>query len=453
MLASLGIGVSGLLAAQRALDVTAHNMANVNTPGYSRQRIELVSQPPNQFANMTLGNGVKIAGITRVRDELLDAGARTALAQLGAHDARADALSRTERLAGTTEDGLSSKLSQLFGAWDDLARNPTSLTARSAVLNNGESFATAMRDAVRTLDQIASDSAAKLGATVDEVNALSARVADLNAQILDITTRGGRPNDLLDQRAIALDELARKAGATVRVVDNDQVDVMVDGGLLVSGTKASVLVADGDVVTWDNSTTPLRLGGEAGALIAIEATDLTPLRGRLDLLADGVRAAVNAVHAGGIDLNGDAGGDFFSGTGASDFRVAAGLGAAEVAASTSGAPADGNQAAAMVALRSGLIIGTPLAPTPPSLTAAQSIADLVAQVGRGIASAQQGRDSAQASVGGLRSQQTQQSGVNLDEELTNMLKYQHAYEAAARVITAADEMLDILINRTGLVGR
>jgi len=190
-----------------------------------------------------------------------------------------------------------------------------------------------------------------------------------------------------------------------------------------------------------------------GAEQDVATGGLDDLRTRLDLLAVGLRDALNTAHATGFDLDGNAGGTLFTGTGASNIAVDAAITPRRLAASTTGAAGDGNNALVISALRDQSIIGSVNAPTSLTLRPRDALADLTAVVGVSAAAADQTAQMVDAALAAADSRRDDVSGVSIDEEMTQMLRYQRAYEASARVVTAMDDVLDTLVNRLGLVGR
>ncbi len=287
-----------------------------------------------------------------------------------------------------------------------------------------------------------------MASSVDEVNDLAGRVADLNAKITDALAKGSAPNDLLDQRDVALDRLAALTGATTRAGSAPgQVDVQVGGAALVAGLVTRPLVATRSgtgvpgVAFVDG---PATVGGELGAAVRVLSVDLPQFSAQLDDVAVRLAGDVNAVHAAayGLDSGGPGsppdGGAFFTGTDARSLAVRAGLTERGIAVSASGAKTDGNAALTMSGLRSA---GDP------------TVGDLVRGLtGRlGAASAAATRDAATAGAGlsAATALRDSANGVNIDEEMVDLVKYQHAYQAAARVISMADDFLDTIINRMG----
>ena len=449
--ASLHIGASSLYAAQRAAELAAHNVANANTPGYTRQRLEISTAVPTPgTAGMRgdgmRGNGVTVLSVDRLRDLMSDMSFRNDAAASGSADARADVLSRVEGVLGSYPDGAPAALDRLFAAFEQLNRTPQDPAARAGVLSAGREVAASLGGAAAQLDQARADIGERMRASVEEVNVLAAQVADLNLEIADAVNSAQSPNDLLDRRDLALDRLATLTGATVRRGENSQVDVLVGGAPLVTGTTSRSLAVTttpaGYGTTFTDDGSPATTGGQLGALGRAANLELPSFTAQLDEVAAALASRFNEVHARGYGLDGDPaagpdGGDFFSGTTAATLQVRAGLTERGLAASASGSPADGNHALELAGLREG----------------APSLGDLLRGVGSrlGAAAASSGRDAktASAALTGSEQRRASANGVNVDEEMVDLVKFQHQYQAAARVISMADGFFDTIINRMG----
>lgn len=453
---SLNIGVSGLRAAQRAMEVVANNIANVNTEGYSRQRVELVNGRPVPGTHGTRGDGMRGTGVTvadvvRARSNLVDTALRSESQTQASWSARAEIMGRAEQVLGPFGQGTPQALASFFASWEELSLQPESPAARQAVLQAGATLAGSFRSAASDLDELASGTAQQVRDDVAEVNRLAAQVAHLNAGIADATVGKQSPNDLLDQRDQLLDRLASLAGVTVRTGELDRVDVFIGGRALVRGETVERLTAtDGTpaAIGWElgGAAAP---GGRLGGL-ADSATTLGSLRAELDAVANDLKTLVNDTHAAGFDRHGVAGQAFFGGTlGAGDLTLdLSDTDLVAAAATSGGAPVDGNHALAMAGLRAGVLTGGLTGKTPED-----GLHGLAARLG-GLAS--ESAASALASnevLNSLRQDRAEVSSVSTDEEMADMVRYQRAYEAAARVFTTMDQMLDRLINSTGLVGR
>ncbi|MEO8694892.1 MAG: flagellar hook-associated protein FlgK [Acidimicrobiales bacterium] len=457
MLRGLSIAASGLNAAQRGLDVTAHNIANANTVGYTRQQVVQVANKPSiggvpLQGPGTFGNGATVQEVRQLRDGLVDDIRRTSLSDKGAAQHLATAMRDLEAIVGPLDSGLSADFDNFWNSWNEVNLHPEQVAPRGAVIDAAQKLAADLRNARAQIDGISTRCTQQLGADAQEVNAAAREVASLNQTILEVTSGGGQPNDLFDQRAIAIDRLAELTGATIRR-NGPTVDVVVGGAILVSGGTASTMAVSGNPPTVTVDGAVAKVGGAMGAAQQVAGSGLDDLRTRLDLLAVGLRDALNSAHANGFDLDGNPGGPIFTGTGASSFAVDAALTARRLAASATGAAADGNNALVISGLRDGTIIGSVNAPASLTLRTRDALADLTAVVGVSAAAADRTEQMVGSALAAADARRDEVSGVSIDEEMTQLMRYQRAYEAAARVVTAMDDVLDTLVNRLGLVGR
>lgn len=452
----LSVALSGLYAQRRGLDVTGQNIANANTDGYTRQRVTLesVGAPavPAMWSTWTgAGGGVQVSGIDRLSDAFLETRVRDGHATLKDLTAGRDVLAQIEQLfpePGT--QGLQAHLSDLWAAFGDVANQPADLSARSQLLQRASIVTDWLNQTSAQLVTQGQSATTDLGVMTQEVNTTAAQIADLNGAIAQGSAAGASVNELADKRDQLSLKLAELVGATSRTDDQGQVTVSVSGSPIVSGTHAEAVqlaVSAGTVtLQWarDGSTVALSSGQMHGLVDAVNTT-IPAWSARLDAFAADLANQVNTVHQAGYDLNGNAGGAIFSGTTAASIHVAI-TDPALVAASS--VPPSGG----VVSLDSGnadALAAVGARTTSPDATYRQLVSDL------GIASqtASQRTDTQTAITTNLDSAHESQSGVSIDEEMTNLLSYQRAYEAASRVITAVDSTLDTLVNRTGLVGR
>jgi flagellar hook-associated protein 1 FlgK len=428
----LQTSLRGLLAEQRALDVTSHNVANANTEGYSRQEAQMqaagaLALPPVG----QLGSGVDVSAYKRIRDSFLDLQYRAQAMQVGASTTRADALDQAElRLGEPGDNGIAARLNSFWGSWADLANAPESGAARQALVEDARTLTSAVNSLDGGLQTVADQSAAELSALTasgGELHQMSRELAGLNAAIRDAQAVGGQPNDLLDRRDLLLDKLSGLA----------QVSVSGDGAgsiRITLGGAAAPLV-DGSTLTWPPPamTSP---GGKIGALMELSSPTGTIASYRSDLatFAQTLTTQVNAIYqpAAGVDFL------------AYDAATATlSLNPAVTAASVragAGASGDNSAARALAELR-----GTAGGPD-------DLYARLVTRIGTQVADARRGTLNATALSNSIEDRRQSTAGVSLDEEMTNLIRFQRGYQAAARAMSTTDEMLDTLINRTGRVG-
>ncbi len=447
-LTGLRIGSSGLVAAQRALETAAHNVANSNTVGFSRQRVEMTASNPIGTSRGLLGpgatgQGVGVDAVSRASNTLVTANYRETAAQLAAWDARAGFFGRAEQVLGPLDEGTSQALTAFWNSWESLSQAPESATSRDQVLDSGRNLASSLNDAYRRLGDLRRDGGLEMKTVVSQVNDLARDVATLNGQIKEAVTRGDTPNDLMDKRDLALASLSRLAGAQSSFQADGDARVTLNNLPLVDSVRADTLEVTGTppTVVWERDGSAVAAAGQLGSLAELVSTGTDDLLARLDEIASELTAVVNVAHRAGFGLDGVDGRDFFQGTGAGDIALDSALTNATIAASSSGAAADGNYALEMGGLRSVASVT--------GQTVAELLNNLQGNLGREASHAVNQRNLAAIVVDDAAASLAAVSGVSTDEELTEMLRFQRGFEASARVITIIDEMLDRLINGTG----
>lgn len=464
--AGLRLAESALAAARAGMTVTGQNIANQTTTGYTRQRLEQTpSAAPGQTGlwptTFSTGAGVSVTGVSRLGDNLLDARVRDALGASGFWAARATAAGQAEAaMAEPTADGLAANLNRFWAGWSDLANTPDAAAAQ-VVLTNAQVLIGQVAAGYQTVAGQWSDLRGQVDRQVADVNAVAGQVATLNGQIRDALLSGRNANELIDQRSVLAQQLASSVGATGVVEADGTLTLRVDGNALVSGDASRSLVVSGPrtiadagriAVAWaDRPGTPISVtGGTIGGTIstlapASEGGTLASVAAACNETATALATAVNDVHRTGETPGGAAGGDFFAldpgGPAALGLRVIP-TGLADLALAAPGAGAKDTTIADRISA-----LGT--AATGPSKVWSSFVTGFAVTV----AGDRQRADIADMGAVAAVTAQQSNASVDGDEETINLLTYQTAYQAAARVLTAVDEALDLLINRTGLVGR
>ncbi len=323
----LNTSISGLLAFQRAIDATSQNIANVSTPGYSRQRAEMVTRPAQMFSNGWVGNGVEVATTRRVYDEMISDQVRVASSSFSDLDAYSTLMNRVNNLFANTTTGLTPSLQKFSNALQDVASNPTSSSARQVLLSEANGLADRLKSYDSQLAEIGKQIEAQVSGEASEISTLSKGIADLNDQIATAYARANQPpNDLLDQRDLLLDKLASHVDISTVKQDDGQINVFIGSGQpLVVGKQASSLIATADpydatrhnVALKGPGGTPVDItasitGGSLGGTMAFRSEMLDPTRNTLGRISVALTETINAQHRSGIDLSGAMGGDLFS---------------------------------------------------------------------------------------------------------------------------------------------
>ncbi|BAS28798.1 flagellar hook-associated protein FlgK [Limnochorda pilosa] len=467
----LGIEIAkrALMAHQRSLDVTSHNVGNANTPGYTRQVGILQATPPiDAWPEGQVGTGVNVTQIRRMHDAFTQIQLLQEDSTLGYWEQIAGGVGQVERfLMEPTESGIGQALDWFWEAWNELSKRPESIPEREVVLERARGVADAFRHTRQQLHELRVDLDRQIRVQVDEVNTLADRIAQTNKEIAKVVRLGQQPNDLMDKRDQLLRDLSQVVGFTIEDGRDGQINVRMGDHMLVDEDRAYVLQvvnvtqdgASGFVdpplqaarVEWVADSQQLaQPGSKLGAMVELRDSRIVQWIKDLDALARDLITAVNNLHNDAsnpntYDLNDNAGGDFFSGASALDIGLALTTPEEIAAADALGEPGNGNVAAAIAALAN---VDLPTL----GMTPDESVEALLARVGSLGQEAQVRVDSQEVLMNHLENQRAAVSGVSLDEELTNMLRFEHAYSASSRVLTAVDSMLEQLITRTGRVG-
>jgi flagellar hook-associated protein 1 FlgK len=456
---------TALWAAQRGLDVSGQNVANVNTAGYSRQRVEQQSVsggtvPAVHSVSDGLGGGVNADTVIRIRDAFLEARAQTEHASTAQLTVRSDTLSQIEQAFREPGDtGIQSMLADVWAGWSDVANNPKELGARSQVIESMQTLAAGIRTTSAALDQQRDQTIDSVETLAQDVNKALSSVAELNDAIKRASMAGLPANELADKRDALVLSLSEKIGATSSPGGLGMVDVLVGGSTMVSGGKAMQVAYDTAVpavLTTAPGGSKLAVGGTAGGLIEALGT-ITEYQADLDERATDLAAAFNTAHAEGYDQSGAVGTPLF--------------GAADGGTITAGNLTLKVTDPGLIAAAATKPIVLDSSPTTPIVSSDGGNADafyklslaangvdanyrkMIVRLGVDASVATRNVEVQSVIANQVDSSRESVSGVSLDEEMTNMMSFQHAYSAASRMVTAIDEALDVLINRTGLVGR
>ena len=450
----LSIASSAIRTHQQSIDVTAHNIANATTDGYSRQVPVLSQLPPVRLAQGIFGSGVKIDDIARVRDAYMDRSFRRETSSAAGFRSRAGLLTQVETLLREPSDrGLGFGMDALFTAFSDLAANPGDLPSRTVVREAGRSLAAHFNALNADLDDLRDATEDQLTASVDRINELATQIAALNEKVVATEVGGGTSGDLRDARDRAVDELSTLIPIQVVERTNGRVGVIAAGSTLVDGAHFNTLdvrVSMGTISMGvvGNPSSLSRPGAATGGLLTFLNTDLPAMQTGLDDLARALVEEINLLHQAGTNPDGNSGIDFFDPTG---------LDANSIALS-----ADVLAGATAIAAGAGDLLGTYLAgandvalaisglrdTSLPTLgeTPGGALSNLVVGLGSTLRTVEHNAEAHESLSDQADSRRISYSGVSTDEELVKLIQFQTAYQAAARVITVADEMIDSLIN-------
>lgn len=507
----LSIVVKGLFAQQRALDVTGHNVANVNTDGYSRQRAVLETTKPEEVmgGRGMLGTGVDVQQIERIRNSFLDVKFWGENMVLGEWEARSEILAEVEAVFNEPSDaGLNTVIDQFFGSLQELTKDPGSLTVRALVRQRAIAFTNTLNRMAKQFKKIQTDINFAIETKVKAINSYAKQISELNQQIMRYEIDGSNANDLRDRRDLLVDKLSRIVDVKTFEDAEGRFRLSIGGRLLVNHNNVNELVLvkrgidtfkgvtppvnnpDVDAIglyeiLWDDAMPFTPRGGELKGLTDMRDSDGSPgtYKGvpfymkELNKFASEFAAAVNNIHTSAYDLANDGytepGGDkiyFFTDDITMDSytpgtprtlngplnitaenitisrEIFNDLNSISVAGSYDTVPGDATKGLEMADLRHQKVF--PTYGTPEDFSKS-----LISSLGVDGQEAIRVRDNQDILVKQTDTIRMSTSGVSIDEEMANMVKFQHSYNAAARMITTMDEMIEVVVNRMGVVGR
>jgi flagellar hook-associated protein 1 len=459
----LNIATSGLFAAQTGIEVTSHNVANANTDGYMRQTpVYSASEPVSGLYGLLLGPGVSVSDIRTAEDKYLDAQVNRNTAVLGQYSLASEGTSQLEELVNeSTSDGLSAALSDYFAALQDLAANPTGTIERTALQGKAQilvqkfhSIATGIQDVRLAMND-------EIGGDVKEVNSLAAKIADLNGKITDAEASGQSAADFRSSRGAMMTRLAQLVGFHSSENSRGAVTIYISGGLpLVSGTTAATLATTDDA-TNDNLSSIQFVDSRGNQTDVTDQIGSGRIQGALDVRDDVARGMmsnldglayelttqVNAIHSAAYGANGSTGINFFADLGGTTSGAASRIAldpsiladVNNIAAGMSSDTGDNTAALSMAGLETALVMngGTQ--------TFTDYYSSIIGNAGTAAQSASDSNDYQQAVTDQLATYRESITGVSIDEEMTNLLKYQQAYQASAKMVTSVQDILDTLM--------
>jgi flagellar hook-associated protein 1 FlgK len=448
----LNTALSGLEAAQAAINTTGQNIANANTPGYSRQQVVETERDPLTVQTLSavtgqgsqLGQGVDVTTISRIRDQFLDSSYRNQNAQTSGNNTASTLLGQVQAaLAEPGGSGLSSALNQFWTSWSGLQSNPSNQGAMSAVLGAGQTVAQSLNTLSGELSTLESQVNGQYTTLTDPTTGPVAtdakQIASLNVQIAAAQTSGLDANTLLDQRDQLIDDLSQYSNVNVTQQSNGMVNVSFGNAATAAagGTADATPLVNGSTVDLSDNLTDANLSGSGGTLGALlNLYDSSTGQGQLadyattlDGVANQLVTTVNSAISG-ADASGATAPAFFDPTGTTAATIAV-----NSSLSSLNPPYTAPEAGAAASLTNG--------------SADQAYNAFVTQIGSNVRAVQNAQQTSQSLLSAIGNQRQSISGVSLDEEMTNLITYQQAYQASARVMNAINETLNTLINQVG----
>lgn len=448
-----------LRAFQRAMDVTGHNIANANTRGYTRQTVDMETSPYISYwqnGQRSLGTGVNIGSINRVRDLFLESRLQAAMSQGNTYSTVAAEVGGILSLMNEPgPDGITSALGKFFDGWSGAASNPNDPAFKLQLQQAANTLTSRIRNTYTQLQSSSTNIVAEIQSGITQVNNLAQRIADLNVQIREQLATGGQPNDLLDTRDQAVRDLSQLVNINVNQNQDGTVNIVSSEFTLVDTAGArqmptNVDTATGSITGW---LVPIhvRSGKLAGLMqsAGFYSREMT----NLDTLANNLRSQINSVHQLGMNQNGNTGVNFFNDavpqTGAADFALSSAVAAdykeisLGIADNSGGSPAywagESGLALTIANLRTSSVPGLG------NRGFVDFHKDNVSRLGSEQSYFSAAMDTQDSMVGQIEEQQQSVSGVSLDDEMANLLRFQRSYQAAAKLLTIFDQVTEDLI--------
>lgn len=457
LLRILNVGANGMSSSSFATNVAAHNISNVSTDGFSRRQAVIEPLGPQPLG----GNGSRAVGSRRVADQFLERRILGARALAGEANGATDSLRVLDQILREGGGTVGGAFDQLESSFVGLAARPNEPAARLDVLNRSEQLAASFRQSARELSQTRSDINDRIQTSVRDINARLDEIASLGAKISQAELSGQEASDLRDRRDVLVRDLASKIPISTVESDNGGMTVLLGGsiGLVSPDGQANHLIADTNTTTGDVHIYTVQAGqqvditarigsGEIGGMVSARDGALTTAQNDLDQLAYDTINAYNAVHSAGYGLDGGTGRNLFSPSAtvagsAINMQLSTDVAGApdRIAAATdpNSLPGDNRNALALQGLADTTIAngGTQ--------TMSQALSSFIARAGTALSSAMAQQTQSTASESQLMQLHDQVSGVSLDDEMVDMMRFQRAYQASVKVVQTADEMLQQLL--------
>ena len=445
----LNIALSSLSVSQDEISTTSNNVANANTPGYSRQVAEVAAGAPVSLGSISYGTGVVLQKIQSIRDSVLEIQLDTQTQQQSKLDTSLSQLQQLETHFGSATTGIGDDISKFFNTLQQLSTDPSNLALRQSVLSAANTLASDFNSTASSLQTQRGSIDLNVVQSVNQVNALTTQIASVNKEISTLQNAGENPGTLIDKRTELVRQLSGLIDVAVIPTDQGISIAASDGTTLVSGPQSFTLTTglgtDGvqHVFSGSKDLTPLIAGGSLGGLLQVRDQEIPALSSSLDQLASGLATALNTANAQGVDLHGNLGGNIFvpppvAGIGAAGALAVSITDPTLIAASSDGTTGSNGNLAVLSAVATRAL--------PSGQTPIDSYSAIVFKVGSDTANTSADSTSSNLILRQLQDQRGSVSGVSLDEEAGNLIKFQTAYQAASRVVSTINSLLSDAVN-------
>jgi len=447
--ASLMIALSALAVSQQEMETTSNNVANANTPGYTREVSVVAAGDPVEIGSLSVGTGVVLDKIESLRDSMLQIQINQATQQNSSLNASLQQLKQIQTQFASSTSGIGADISNFFNSLQQLSPNPSDLTLRQGVLTAADTLATDFNTAAQNLQTQRANVDQNVVQTVTEVNSLTSQIASVDQQISNLQSINQAPGALVDQQNNLIQQLSALVDVQVIPTGQGITVATANGTTLVSGSQSTALTTQvgsngmHDIMAGAQDITSSLTGGSLAGLIQIRDQEISSIGTSLDQLASGLATALNTANAQGYDLNGNQGGNIFApppagGVGAAAAMTVTMTDPALVAASSDGTSGSNGNLANLSAVANQAVAN--------GQTPIDAYSTLVGQIGNTTSNTSADADASNAILQQLQDQNGSVSGVSIDEEASNLIQYQTAYQAAARVVTTVNLLMLDAVN-------
>lgn len=449
---SLNIAVQAMETDQAALGVTSNNIANANTPGYSRQTVDLAEVAPVTYGGLVLGDGVQLQKVVSQQSSLLQTQLDQETQQQGKYNAFLGSMQQVQTLFNETSGtGLQSSITNFFNSIQQLSTNPSSTSLRAGVLTSAQNLAQNFQSTASSLVSIQRSADLSVSQSVSQINSLTTQIAQLNGEVTSATKTGQNPGTFIDQRDQLINQLSGLVDVSeINAGDNGLTLTTTGGANLVVGNQSFNLTSQADpstgfqhVYSQGADITSSITGGSLGGTIQARDSAIPSVLSSLDSLAANLENSLNTVNQAGTDLNGNPGGNLFvpppaNGQGAASQMAVAITDPAKIAASLDGSTGDNSNLTAMLNVQNQAIVQ--------GQTPMDAYSTLVFNIGNQVSTAQSESQSSDALSQQIQNQIGSISGVSINEEAANLIQFQQAYQAAAQVASVINSLTETAIN-------
>ena len=430
---------------QKAIDISSHNIANAANANYTRQRAKISTEIPEKTAQFVWGTGVKIDGVDRVRDRLVEAQIISNSQSYSKFNKQSIALGQVEQLfSEPSELGIGNLMTQFFNTWNELSVTPNSIALRNNVIFAAQNLADKVKNVNNDLNTVKYDVFNEFKEKTDEVNTLLKEINEYNRQIFSFKATNQSPNDLLDERDKLVNDLSKLVNIKVHYDQNNMASISIGGVFAVDQSftnsfEMQLLNGKLTLIASNNPNSIELSGGELAALSDTYSNKITDYQSKLDAIFSKLVEETNSLHESGYNLNQTSGVKFFTDYSGGELIINENIlsDPSLIAASSDGSSGNGQIARSIADIADANILN--------GQTLSDNYASLVSTIGNQKLTSEKLAEANQMVLENLETQRASISSVSIDEEMTEIIKYQRSFDASAKLIQIANEMLEQIV--------